>query len=197
MYEDLCCGYLSQFPILFLEDLKGEYINLSLFFLLNNWISKKKRNNSCAFLSQMNSLFTLGCYLFLVIVITILILADRVHLPRCCFISVLHFYLCSQSLEGKRPSEFASLSPMGTRSRDAAVGILVDMLQTASPLGQDSSCYGSHSVKTEQERGIATASGFFMPRKTTDALEELRRYRELKDLLLSRSGTRDFTREEA
>lgn len=84
---------------------------------------------------------------------------------------------------------------MGTKSQDAAVGVLVHMLRTAPPLRQDLSCYSSRSVKTEQEGGIATASGFFMPRKTTDALEELRSYREMKDLLLSKSGTRVFTKE--
>ncbi|XP_073221554.1 autophagy-related protein 13a [Cicer arietinum] len=60
----------------------------------------------------------------------------------------------------------------------------------AAPLRQDSSCYSSHSLKAELDGGVATASGFFMPRKTTDALEELRSYREMRDLLLSKSGTR-------
>ncbi|OWM79704.1 autophagy-related protein 13a [Punica granatum] len=103
----------------------------------------------------------------------------------------------SHNLEGKRASEFTSSSPMGTKSQDAAVGVLVRTLRTAPPLRQDPSCYSTHSFKTEQEGGVATASGFFMPRKTTDALEELRSYRDMKDLLLSKSGTRVFTREEA
>ncbi|KAK4786623.1 hypothetical protein SAY86_010456 [Trapa natans] len=103
----------------------------------------------------------------------------------------------SHNLEGKRASEFAPASPMGTKSRDAAVGVLVHMLRTAPPLRQDLSCYTSQSGKTEQDGGIATASGFFMPRKTTDGLEELRSYREMKDLLLSKSATRVFTTEEA
>ncbi|KAJ4832488.1 hypothetical protein Tsubulata_000036 [Turnera subulata] len=62
--------------------------------------------------------------------------------------------------------------------------------RTAAPLRQDPSCYSSNSLRTDLEDGVATASGFFMPRKTADALEELRSYREMKDLLLSKSGNR-------
>ncbi|KAJ6387693.1 hypothetical protein OIU78_017403 [Salix suchowensis] len=60
------------------------------------------------------------------------------------------------------------------------------MLRTAPPLRQDPSCYSSRSLRTDVEEGMTTASGFFMPRKTADALEELRSYREMKDLLLSK-----------
>ena len=85
---------------------------------------------------------------------------------------------------------------MGRKSQDAAVGVLVHMLRTAPPLRQDSSCYSSHSLKTELEgEGVSTASGFFMPRKTVDALEELRSYRDMKDLLISKSGIRVVTKE--
>ncbi|KAK4835764.1 hypothetical protein QYF36_014219 [Acer negundo] len=98
----------------------------------------------------------------------------------------------SQYLYGKKASE--SLS-MGTKSQDAAVGVLVHMLRTAPPLRQDPSCYSSHSMRTEVEEGVSTASGFFMPRRTVDALEELKSYRDMKDLLLSRSGTRVISRE--
>lgn len=89
----------------------------------------------------------------------------------------------SQNHDGKKASEF----PMGRKSQDAAVGILVHMLRTAPPLRQDASCF---SLKTDSEEGgeMGTASGFFTPRKTSDALEELRNYRDLKDLLLSKSG---------
>lgn len=103
----------------------------------------------------------------------------------------------SQNLEGKKASEFTSQSlPIGRKSQDAAVGELVRMLRTAPPLRQDPSCYSSHSMKTELEGGVATASGFFMPRKTVDALEELRSYGDMKDLLLSKSG-RVISKEEA
>lgn len=72
------------------------------------------------------------------------------------------------------------------------------MLRTAPPLRQDSSIYSTHSLRPEDpEGGVGTASGFFMPRKTADALEELRSYREMRDLLLSKSGTRVLSREEA
>lgn len=76
---------------------------------------------------------------------------------------------------------------MGAKSQDAAVGFLVHVLRSAPPLRQDSSCYSSHTQKPEQE-GVSTASGFYMPRKTSDALEELRSYGDIKDLLLSNSG---------
>jgi autophagy-related protein 13 len=104
----------------------------------------------------------------------------------------------SLTLDGRKASEFTSQSlPIGRKSQDAAVGVLVQMLRTAPPLRQDSSCYSSHSMKTEPEGGMATASGFFMPRKTADALDELRSYREMKDLLLSKSGTRVVCKDEA
>ena len=64
------------------------------------------------------------------------------------------------------------------------------MLRKAPPLRQDPSCYSSHSLKTEPEGDAGgAASGFFMARKTADALEELRSYKEMKDLLLSKSST--------
>lgn len=91
------------------------------------------------------------------------------------------FLAYSQNLDGKRSSEF-------TKSQDAAVGALVHMLRTAPPLRQDSSCYSSQSSKTELEGEVgAISSG--LPRKTSDALEELRSYKDMKDLLLSKSGT--------
>ncbi|XWS61455.1 hypothetical protein CRYUN_Cryun07bG0127300 [Craigia yunnanensis] len=103
----------------------------------------------------------------------------------------------SQNVEGKKASEFTAQSvPVGKKSQDAAVGILVHMLRTAPPLRQDPSCYSTHSLRTEYEGGVDTASVFFMPRKTADALEELKSYREMKDLLLSKSGTRVVRKEE-
>lgn len=108
------------------------------------------------------------------------------------------FQVSCQNLPGKRAPDTTSQSlPMGRKSQDAAVGVLVHMLRTAPPLRQDSSCFSSNSLKAEHEGGLATASGFFMPRKASDALEELRSYREMKDLLLSKSGTRVVAKEEA
>lgn len=134
----------------------------------------------------------------------------RLHLV-CCLLQICVAYLlsillmflyscfwCSQNLDGRKASEYTSQSlPIGRKSHDAAVGVLVQMLRTAPPLRQDSSCYSSQSVKPEHEGGVATASGFFMPRKTSDALEELRSYKEMKDLLLSKSGMRVLAKEEA
>ncbi|XP_019431505.1 PREDICTED: autophagy-related protein 13a-like isoform X2 [Lupinus angustifolius] len=99
---------------------------------------------------------------------------------------------------GKIAPEITSTSlPIGKKSQDAAVGVLVHMLRTAPPLRQDSSCYSSYSMKTEHEGGIVTASGLFLPRKAADALEELRSYKEMRDLLLSNSGNRILNKDEA
>ncbi|KAE9605971.1 hypothetical protein Lal_00025176 [Lupinus albus] len=103
----------------------------------------------------------------------------------------------SHNLDGKSASEVTSSLPIGRKSQDAAVGVLVHMLRTAPPLRQDSSCYSSHSLKTRLDGGVATASGFFMARKTADALEELQSYKEMRDLLLSKSGNRILDKDEA
>ncbi|GLT29701.1 hypothetical protein SLA2020_045480 [Shorea laevis] len=98
-------------------------------------------------------------------------------------------FLASQNIDGRRGPESTSHSVPGSRkSHDAAVGELVHMLRTAPPLRQDPS-NSSHSLRTEFEGGVGTASGFFMPRRAADALEELKSYRDMKDLLLSKSGT--------
>ncbi|CAI9754874.1 unnamed protein product [Fraxinus pennsylvanica] len=81
-----------------------------------------------------------------------------------------------------------------TRSQDAAVGVLVHMLQTAPPLRPTSS-YISQSSKNEVEREVGTASEFFKPRDTTDALEELKAYKEMRDQLVSRSAARTSIKE--
>ncbi|KAL6955885.1 hypothetical protein U1Q18_047606 [Sarracenia purpurea var. burkii] len=104
----------------------------------------------------------------------------------------------SQNLDGKKGSEFTSqVHTVARKSQDAAVGALVRMLRTAPPLRQDSSCYSSRSSKTELEGEVGEASSFFVPQKTSDALEELRGYRQMKDLLLSKSGTRAVGNESA
>ncbi|KAG6714465.1 hypothetical protein I3842_05G203900 [Carya illinoinensis] len=103
----------------------------------------------------------------------------------------------SHNFDGKKASKFTSQSlPIVTKSQDVVVGVLVHMLRTAPPLRQDSCCYSSHSMKTELEEGVPTASGFFMPRKTANALEELRSFIEMKDLLLSKSGTRVVSKDD-
>ncbi|XP_047331760.1 autophagy-related protein 13a isoform X2 [Impatiens glandulifera] len=93
--------------------------------------------------------------------------------------------------EKKVGTEFSSqTSSTNRKSQDAAVGALVHMLRTAPPLRQDPSYYSTFSSsRTEAERETSgSASNFFLPRKTSDALEELKGYREMKQMLLSKSG---------
>ncbi|CAO2821425.1 unnamed protein product [Amaranthus hypochondriacus] len=92
----------------------------------------------------------------------------------------------SHSFDSKKGSDFNSAFSLGRKSQDAAVGALVHMLRTAPPLRQDSSIYSAHSQSTHQGN-FGTASEFLMSRKASDALEELKSYREMKDLLLSKS----------
>nr|GMD56617.1 autophagy-related protein 13A [Ipomoea batatas] len=95
----------------------------------------------------------------------------------------------SQNPNVKKDSESSSSQAfLGSRkSQEAAVGALVQMLKNAPPLRQDSSC---HSVKTELAGGIGAVSEFSGSRKALDALEELKAYKELKELILSKSATR-------
>lgn len=96
------------------------------------------------------------------------------------------------------------------KSQDAAVGALVSMLKKAPPLRQDVSesskpetCWNNNN-KPEQGQEIAvasiTASGVALASKTTaDALEELKSYKEMKNVLLlsqstaNPSGVTNFT----
>ncbi|CAH8392294.1 unnamed protein product [Eruca vesicaria subsp. sativa] len=85
------------------------------------------------------------------------------------------------------------------KSQDAAVGALVNMLKKAPPLRQDISessvpeIYWNNNNKTGLGQEIAaassmTASGIGLAAKTTaDAMEELRSYKEMKNVLLSQS----------
>lgn len=103
----------------------------------------------------------------------------------------------SQNLDGSRSSEVNSqVISTARKSHDAAVGALVHMFRTAPPLRQDSSCYSSMPLKQELVQEAGSSSAFFLPRKTSDALEELRAYKEMKDLLLSKSA-RMAAKEEA
>ena len=101
----------------------------------------------------------------------------------------------SHSYEAKKGSDFNSGFSLGRKSQDAAVGALVHMLRTAPPLRQDSSIYSSHSQSTHQGN-FGTASEFLMSRKASDALEELKSYQEMKDLLLSKSGNQAVNNDE-
>lgn len=99
----------------------------------------------------------------------------------------------SQSVDSRKGMEFNSAFSMGRKSQDAAVGALVHLLRTAPPLRQDSSCY---SASSQKDSNFGTASGFFVPRKAADALEELRSYKDMKNLLLSKSETRGISQED-
>ncbi|KAG8381638.1 hypothetical protein BUALT_Bualt06G0142400 [Buddleja alternifolia] len=102
----------------------------------------------------------------------------------------------SQNDDGRNSSEISSqASSTVKKSQDAAVGALVHMLRTAPPLRQDSSYSTSQSYKNELEEEVGAASEFFKPRKTSDALEELRVYKGMKDLLLSKSAARMIGKE--
>lgn len=103
----------------------------------------------------------------------------------------LLFWLCRENLESrKRPEASSRVSATTRKSQDAAVGALVHMLRTAPPLRQDSTCYTTDSIEGEVEGETGTASQFYVPRKASDALEELKAYTELKDMLLPKSTTR-------
>lgn len=122
----------------------------------------------------------------------------------------------SESFEGTghTTESLESQGPLAVKkSTDAAIGSLVRMLQTAVPLQQDSSNLskflrvpkadswreklqpnqnlvsgkGTHQTSESSNTGI-TASGLIMPKTTADALEDLRSYREMKDLLLRQGG---------
>ncbi|KAK6936587.1 Autophagy-related protein 13, N-terminal [Dillenia turbinata] len=83
---------------------------------------------------------------------------------------------------------------MSRKSQDAAVGALVHMLRTAPPLRQDSS-FSSQSLKNDGEGETGAVSGYFMSRKASDALHELEVYKEMKELLLSKSGSQITSKE--
>ncbi|XP_043716639.1 autophagy-related protein 13b [Telopea speciosissima] len=122
----------------------------------------------------------------------------------------------TESFDGKgnlnEPFESGGLLP-AKKSQDAAVGVLVQILKTAAPLRHDF----SNSIRSSQvskpetqsknvqepekpsnsEAGAVqnassyaslTSSGLLMLKTTADALEELRSYREMKDLLLSQGS---------
>ncbi|KAK8964939.1 hypothetical protein KSP40_PGU012594 [Platanthera guangdongensis] len=90
----------------------------------------------------------------------------------------------SRNCDRRDASESVQVSPH--RSQDAAVGVLVHMLRMAPPLRQEHNSSSSLSSKSLSEDG---ASSFFSARRKSDALEELRGYRNMKETLLSRSSS--------
>lgn len=118
---------------------------------------------------------------------------DDIDIVAVNFTKILQCFWCSQSLDRRKTSSSISQSlPIGRKSQDAAVGVLVHMLKTAPPLRQDSSTYMASMSGVQREGSVSvsvsgTESEFSMARSTSDALEELRNYKQLKDLLLSKS----------
>ncbi|CAL9165211.1 unnamed protein product [Musa hybrid cultivar] len=93
----------------------------------------------------------------------------------------------ARSFDGKEASEdtLSHKSPefgSSHKSREAEVGILVHMLKTAAPLRQ-----GQGSLLSSESNAEVSMSSSVMSRKTCDVLEELQSYKELKNLLLSKS----------
>ncbi|KAJ6792024.1 autophagy-related protein 13a-like [Iris pallida] len=91
----------------------------------------------------------------------------------------------TRNLDGKEVPESSQAYTSSHKSQDAAIGALVHMLKTAPPLRQDHS-YSSQSSRSEANCEVGNSS-LFKSQKSSDALEELRSYREIKDILLSRS----------
>ncbi|XP_039123926.1 autophagy-related protein 13b-like [Dioscorea cayenensis subsp. rotundata] len=101
-----------------------------------------------------------------------------------------------------------------TKSEDASIGTLLQMLKTAAPLNKDLSKPNitssqalkveTRSLRVEQNkdmynRGIklgnpGSISRIFKSRTTADALDELQNFKEIKNLLLRRGGCRILNR---
>ncbi|KAF8104895.1 hypothetical protein N665_0166s0076 [Sinapis alba] len=61
-----------------------------------------------------------------------------------------------QSLDRRKTSSSISQSlPIGRKSQDAAVGVLVQMLKTAPPLRQDSSTYMASMSEAQREGSVS------------------------------------------
>lgn len=92
----------------------------------------------------------------------------------------------SRNHDSKDASESAAAQTSSPHtSQDAAVGAVVHMLRTAPSLRQDHSL-SSQSSKSEVNSEASTSS-FFSSRKKSEALEELRGYSDMKEILLSKS----------
>uniref|UniRef100_A0A0A9CYF3 Uncharacterized protein n=1 Tax=Arundo donax TaxID=35708 RepID=A0A0A9CYF3_ARUDO len=88
------------------------------------------------------------------------------------------------SSDGKEMGDQAGSS--SHKSQDAQVGSLVNLLKTARPLRDPS--YSSQTSRAESSE-VASASSV-MSRRTSDALEELQSFKEIRERLLSRSSAK-------
>ncbi|KAF8018602.1 hypothetical protein BT93_H3483 [Corymbia citriodora subsp. variegata] len=107
------------------------------------------------------------------------------------------------------PLQSGSFLPI-RKSPDAAVGALVDMLNKAPPLHQDVSnlatasqasrsdtwsnsfheyCQTPKAISAQDGTSSVASSALLASKTTADALEELKGYKEMKNLLLSQGGT--------
>lgn len=125
---------------------------------------------------------------------------------------------------GSRPESYDQkgqpnnpLEPGGSfpvrKSQDAAVGALVLMLKKAPPLRQDlllyskpANCINNEQLLVQkleddqqqlQKKGSTSSSMFSISKTTADALEELRSYKEMKELLLSQGNKKSFVFKES
>ena len=101
-------------------------------------------------------------------------------------------FLESRATEGKAGPE-SQLASSWT-SQEAAVGMLVHMLRTAPPLRQEQGFSRVNAGPTidqgidqSVDLGGGGASSFYASRRAADALEELQGYKQIKEMLLSRS----------
>ncbi|TVU15040.1 hypothetical protein EJB05_38540, partial [Eragrostis curvula] len=88
------------------------------------------------------------------------------------------------SNDGKEMGDQAGSS--SRKSQDAQVGSLVHLLRTARPLRDPS--YSSQASRAESGEVASTSS--VMSRRTSDALEELQSFKEIRERLLSRSSAK-------
>lgn len=96
-------------------------------------------------------------------------------------------YTQSRKAYGKEAVDSFQSNSSSHKSQEAAVGALVHMLRTAPPLRQDQSFSSQHSRSDVNSE--AASSSYFMSRKTSDALQELKTYKEMKQVILSQSKT--------
>ncbi|XP_062184467.1 autophagy-related protein 13a-like [Phragmites australis] len=88
------------------------------------------------------------------------------------------------SSDGKEVGDRAGSS--SHKSQDAQVGSLVNLLRNARPLRDPS--YSSQTSRAESSEVAPTSS--VMSRRTSDALEELQSFKEIRERLLSRSSAK-------
>ncbi|KAL3626864.1 hypothetical protein CASFOL_029269 [Castilleja foliolosa] len=75
-----------------------------------------------------------------------------------------------------------------SQSQDAAVGALVRMLKKAPPLRQDISVTTQYLQGSKSSGLNLASSGLIVSKTTADALDELRGFRKMKELLLKHEG---------